>query len=203
MKDDLRRSMRAARRALSGDERHRAATSLTRIIATTAWYRDSRTIAAYVTIDGEIDLTPITGLALEAGKRVFLPIVEKDGLLRFAESEPGASMRPNRYGVPEPSRDTTRFIDCRELDLALVPVVAFDAQGQRLGMGAGFYDRTFAFLNAHPRAARPILLGVAFDLQFTAKISPDPWDVRLNGVVTERRLYDPRDANRASSARDD
>ena len=75
------------------------------------------------------------------------------------------------------------------LDLVLVPLVAFDARGVRLGMGGGYYDRSFAYLNFRSRWRRPRLIGVGFDFQRAESISPQPWDVCLDGVITERGFY--------------
>ncbi len=165
------------------------------------WFRDSRTVAAYFAVDGEIDLGPLIDRALGLGKQVCLPVVEQNGTLRFATLTSDVALEPNQYGVPEPPH--RGFVDCRELDLVLAPLVAFDARGHRIGMGAGFYDRTFAFLNARPRAARPILVGAAYELQRAANFDADPWDVPLDGVVTDRSFYDLRDEKHATSSRDE
>ena len=95
-------------------------------------------------------------------------------------------MRRNRWGIFEPDRPG---INGRWLDLALVPCVAFDANGERLGMGAGFYDRHFSFLKHRSAWCRPRLLGLAYEFQRTTGIDVRPWDVPLWGVVTELGVY--------------
>ncbi|CAN5225461.1 hypothetical protein BH24PSE2_BH24PSE2_22430 [soil metagenome] len=135
--------------------------------------------------------------AAELDKQVYLPIVRPNGGLLFARWARGMQLHPNRFGIPEPPLANARCIDPRSLDLVLTPLVAFDAQGRRIGMGAGFYDRTFSFLNTQPRAARPMLVGTAYDMQRVEHIDADPWDVTLDAVATEERVYDLR--NRPAS----
>ena len=86
------------------------------------------------------------------------------------------------------------------LDLALVPCVAFDGSGQRLGLGAGFYDRHFGYLNWRVSWRRPRLLGLAFECQRVAHLAPQPWDVALWGVVTESGVYGRAAPHAAASA---
>jgi len=78
------------------------------------------------------------------------------------------------------------------LDIALVPLVAFDDYGRRLGMGGGYYDRTFAYLRHREHWRRPKLIGVAFEFQRVAELPAQPWDVPLDGIITEKGLLLPR-----------
>jgi len=105
--------------------------------------------------------------------------------MRFRRWRPGATMVPNRYGIPEPREG--RECDVRRLELVLTPLVAFDGNGTRLGMGAGFYDRTFEFLRADPDAG-PWLVGVAYAMQQVDSLPAETWDVPVGGVITERGL---------------
>ncbi len=81
------------------------------------------------------------------------------------------------------------------MDLVLIPLVGFDADGNRLGMGAGFYDRTFAFLQQNKRPTKPYLLGIAYEIQKIDQIIAETWDVRLDGIVTEKNFYEIKMAN--------
>jgi 5-formyltetrahydrofolate cyclo-ligase len=191
-KEKLRRSMRAARRALSDAERRRAARELCRHLTSSPWYRDSRTLAAYLAADGEIDLQPLIDAARGHGKRVCLPVIAAGPALRFAVFEHGTPLHPNRHGIAEPRGAGVELVAPRELDLVLAPLVAFDPRGHRIGMGAGFYDRTFAFLNERPKPERPLLIGAAYELQRAPAIEPEPWDVPLSGIATEQGIYDPQ-----------
>jgi 5-formyltetrahydrofolate cyclo-ligase len=106
--------------------------------------------------------------------------------MRFAELDLGARLGTNFFGILEP--DPSRLIDPRQLDLVLTPLVAFDDDGVRIGVGRGYYDRCFRFLRARRTWRRPKLLGVAYELQHLAVIPPEPWDVPLWGAVTEARV---------------
>ena len=105
----------------------------------------------------------------------------------FAALPAGCEAPGNRFGIGEPRG--TRHVHGARLDLALVPCVGFDDAGRRLGLGAGYYDRHFAYLNWPITWRRPRLLGLAFECQRVARLAPQPWDVALWGVVTESRVY--------------
>jgi 5-formyltetrahydrofolate cyclo-ligase len=106
--------------------------------------------------------------------------------MTFAELAPGALLAANFFGILEPK--VGRKIEARRLDLVLTPLVAFDDRGVRLGVGRGYYDRAFKFLRHRSRWRRPKLLGVAYELQRVAPLTPSSWDVPLWGVVTEARV---------------
>jgi len=95
----------------------------------------------------------------------------------------------NRYGIPEPDVSPHRALAADELAGAIVPLVGFDAHGHRLGMGGGWYDRTFA--GRQRSTAGAVLLGAAFDLQRVDGIEPEAWDVPLDAVFTELATYSP------------
>ena len=128
--------------------------------------------------------------ALRQGKRCYLPVMRRDGpdSLLFVRFRLHDRLRRGRFGVLQPVAHLYRRLSPRALDLVLVPLVAFDAQGNRMGMGKGFYDRTFAFKRGR-EARRPWLLGVAHECQKVEALLPAPWDVRLQGVATPEGLY--------------
>ena len=112
-----------------------------------------------------------------------------DRQLRFAPWQAGDPVEPNRHGIPEPAR-IERPLAPFQLDLVLVPLLAFDRRGQRLGYGGGWYDRSFAFLAEQQRPTEPLLVGVAYDFQEQDAIAPEAWDVALDFVATDRELID-------------
>jgi 5-formyltetrahydrofolate cyclo-ligase len=173
---ELRRHMRARRRALDVVSQRRAAHRLVRRMVLQSWYKRSRTLALYIAADGEIDP------AWADGKRVFLPQLRVGNRLVFREYRRGARLRRNRFGIPEPLQGRT--IVPSELDVVLLPLVAFDRRGNRLGMGGGFYDRTFARLRRRSIGA-PGLIGLAHGFQQVAELADQPWDVPLRGVLTD------------------
>lgn len=156
-------------------------------------FQSARHIAAYLPNDAELDPTDIMLKAWEMGKTVYLPVLSRHhhNHLHFLPYAPGDELLPNRFGIPEPVSRGRRMVRLQRLDLVLTPLVGFDAQGNRLGMGGGFYDRSFAFLRRRQYWRKPRLLGMAFDRQEVAPpsgLTRQPWDVPLDGVVTESGL---------------
>ena len=98
-------------------------------------------------------------------------------------------LAPNRYGIPEPRVSARELMKAEDLDLVLLPLVAFDKRGNRLGRGVGFYDKTLAFLHRRRHLRKPHLLGLAHDFQRLSAVPTDDWDVPLDGVVTDRAVY--------------
>lgn len=180
----LRRQLRALRRQLSPQQQQQASRRLCRRLACTPEFRRSRHIAFYQAFDGEIDLLPLLRLALGSGKACYLPRLSRrhPRLLEFCRVRRCQPLRRNRFGIGEPGqRQASRKLE--GLDLVLMPLVGFDHQGGRLGMGGGFYDYSFA------RSRHPFLLGVAHQCQQVASTCPQPWDLRLQAVATDRNLF--------------
>ncbi|MDN5870512.1 MAG: 5-formyltetrahydrofolate cyclo-ligase [Nitrococcus sp.] len=190
-KAEIRRRMRRQRRQLGLRERTQAARRLAALLRRNRLYRHSRHIAGYWAVDGEMDLGAFLQYAHQDGRAIYLPALSRGSSrnLRFHRYHPAARLRANRFGIPEPVARPSDQIACRSLDLVLLPLVAFDRQGHRLGMGGGFYDRAFATLRQWSgRWRHPQLLGVAFSFQRVAELPAEPWDVPLAGVATERGL---------------
>jgi 5-formyltetrahydrofolate cyclo-ligase len=182
--------MRAARRAVPADERAAAAAAVAARLARLGLPMPGSRLGAYLPMDGELDPGPALQLARNRGCKLFVPVITRFSRrrMRFAELEGSTRMQPNRWGIPEPA---SPGMHGRWLDVALVPCVAFDRHGERLGMGAGFYDRHFAFLGNRSTWQRPRLLGLAYDFQCVSSIDARAWDIPLWGVVTERAVYGP------------
>lgn len=104
----------------------------------------------------------------------------------FVRVWPGSRLVYNRWGIPEPRPTLNHSISPRRLDLVLMPLVGFDEAGHRIGMGKGFYDRTFAFRRS--KGHRPALVGLGHECQQVAEgITPSGWDVALDALATPRR----------------
>jgi 5-formyltetrahydrofolate cyclo-ligase len=190
-KTQLRRELRRRRAALPSETARRAAAQLVVRLAATRWFRTARHIACYLANDGEIDTTAIIERILSAGKRCYLPVLARrdHDRLWFAPYEDGAPLRANRYGILEPVVPARRLVRAQALDLVLLPCVAFDPAGRRLGMGGGFYDRSLAFLGLRRHWRHPQAIGLAYEFQRLENLPADPWDVPLDGIVTEERVY--------------
>jgi 5-formyltetrahydrofolate cyclo-ligase len=143
----------------------------------------ARHVALFLAFDGEPSLAPFIDAARRSRKRLYVPVL-RGMTMTFAELEPSAALAPNFFGIMEPKLG--RKLDARKLDLVLTPLVAFDENGVRIGVGRGYYDRCFRFLRNRSHWRRPKLLGVAYELQRVAPLTPNAWDVPLWGVVTER-----------------
>lgn len=184
-KQTLRRDLQAARRRLAAPERARLDLLICGHLLRVLEQCGGGTVAAYHACGGEPDLAPAL-LALDrAGYRVHLPVL-LDQALQFRRWTPSALLTPNRYGIPEPVGGLAGAVE--ELDWVLLPLVAFSPAGARLGMGGGYYDRTFAFCLQSPIGSRPSLIGVAYGLQQVDSLPVDPWDVPLDGVVTDQGM---------------
>lgn len=185
-KRQLRRELRALRRSLTPRQQRRASSGLIRRITLLPQYKMTRHIALYWANDGEIDVTPLMVRLLKDKKRVYLPVLHPlEPRLRFRRWSPGEPMRPNRFGIPEPVRGPVLAPWC--LDWVLLPLVGFDEAGGRLGMGGGFYDRTFSHETRWPR--RPARIGVAHECQKVVRVPLEPWDIPLAAVATDQRMY--------------
>ncbi|TVZ37518.1 5-formyltetrahydrofolate cyclo-ligase [Alteromonadaceae bacterium 2753L.S.0a.02] len=178
----LRAEIRKARRALSPQQQKSAAIQLGKIVCAKALYHRAQHIALYIANDGEISPHEILSHARRHGKHCYLPALAGK-TLHFREYPPGGTLTENRFGIPEPI-ERYATVEPEQLDLVLLPLVAFDAQGNRLGMGGGFYDRTFSFKLQQP-STKPTLIGLAHALQQQSELSRDNWDIPLNAIATE------------------
>ncbi len=190
----LRRSLRQKRRNLSKAQQTQAAQQLCRLIGQQAWFMNASRLAVYMASDGEVDPLPLAVLAHKMGKEVYLPVLHplNNKHLIFIRFTPTTPLVKNRFGILEPKLKgygLTRHNSCRVemLDLLLMPLVGFDLQGGRLGMGGGFYDRTLAQKPASFK--RPKLIGLAHELQKVESIPLESWDVTLTGIVTPLQVY--------------
>ena len=180
----LRREMRRRRRALGASDRREAARALANRLAGDRWFINSRTIAVYLPNDGEISLLPLVARAWSMGKRTYLPKLFGPRLW-FLPFHPQTVFAGNRFSIPEPVAPARRRIRPMSLDLALFPLVAFDRTGSRLGMGGGYYDRTFEAVRRRTVRQGPKLVGVAYELQKVDALPAADWDVPLDAIATE------------------
>lgn len=192
-RNEIRKTIRRQRRAMSSGQRHAAAQQLAR--RAKAWRRflTSQRIAFYLPNDGEMDLRPLMDLAQRMGKECYLPVISSTphNRLWFAPYREGQPLKANIFGIPEPAAGKFEGLSARCMDLLLMPLVAFDPSGNRLGMGGGFYDRTLAFLGHRNSWQRPYLAGVAYEIQRVEALPVQEWDIPLQAVITDEALYLP------------
>jgi len=194
-RQQLRKTLRQQRQSLSIDAQTVAADLLSQRLETLKFIQQSNNIAMYLASDGEISLAPAIELAWQLGKNVYLPVVsEEQGQMNFVPYDRATILHLNRYGIAEPSMDelSTTLLDASELDLVLMPLVGFDRHGARLGMGGGYYDRAFAFMqgpSTELTASKfkiPKLIGVAHSIQEVDTLDTASWDIPLDGIITDQ-----------------
>ena len=143
-------------------------------------YQSSEVVGSYFGVRGEID--PSSLLSFSEPRHAF-PVIQSDGKLSFMI--PDGPLRDGPHGIPEPVLGLK--VEPSDLDMVLVPLVAADLSGNRIGHGAGFYDKTFSF---HRSEGSPCLVGLAHEFQIVPSLNPEPWDVPLDLIVTEKTIYE-------------
>lgn len=183
---EIRATIRESRQAVPPPYARQAAAKFVELLVELDWYKNANRIAAYLPFNGEADPLPLMDRALIDGKQIFVPvIVSKAEPLRFDAWTRETKVTENKFHIREPNASEASITPA-ELDLVITPLVAFDQQRNRLGVGGGYYDRTFAFLNDVATADRqPLMVGLGYELQRIKKIDSQSHDVKLDAVVTE------------------
>ena len=185
--NELRQVNRRRRENLLAPQLETAAAALAQNILPLDCYQRAKRVAVYFAVNGEIGLDPIIDHALANGKQVYLPNLDQKSL-RFSPYFHEQKMRINRFRLPEPDVGDDEMLQPAELDLVLAPLVVFDSECNRIGMGGGYYDRSFA-MRKNPNIKTPLLVGVAHELQKVDRIVAEDWDVRLDMVITDQAFY--------------
>ncbi len=182
-KTALRNELRARRRQLSESDRLSLDASINQFLAKYIAEHRPATIAAFWPFDGEPNLLPTLAATDQHGTQIALPVIKQSPSgpsLVFAQWTSATVMEKNHYGIPEPCGSPEILLF--NIDLLLLPLVGWDESGNRLGMGAGFYDRALTPLN---QCEVPVRTGVAYQLQRVPKIPDEPWDIRLHMLLSE------------------
>ena len=183
----LRQQLRQRRRDLPAAVRLAAAEHLADGLLALPFAPTQGHVAGYWAMDGEIALHRWQ-MQLPAGLTYCLPVLHEK-TLRFAPWRPGQALTTNRFGIPEPDLALDDTLAPEQMALVVAPLVGFDAQGRRLGMGGGWYDRSFAF--RHQRPAPPWLVGVGFSVQQVDDLPVQPWDVAVDAICTDATTLVP------------
>jgi 5-formyltetrahydrofolate cyclo-ligase len=179
----LRDRGKKARNNISEHTHAEFSSSICRKFLNSALFFRSNSIACYLSTESEVDTNMIIERAWHAEKRVFVPVIGNRCEMRFMEIKRNTRLERNKFGIWEPDSDNE--IPPKQLDVVITPLVAFDENMNRIGMGGGYFDRCFSFLQHQRQWLRPKLAGLAFECQKVEKISPNPWDIRLYHVFTE------------------
>lgn len=188
-RSELRQQMRVRRQQLSPQGQNKMAEKIVDQVCNSPIFYQSTHISAYIAHAGEIDPAPILRLAWQLKKICYLPVMQTQKQLCFVKYESEDELIPNSYKILEPIIHPDKIIQPALLDLVLVPLVAFDRKGNRLGMGSGYFDVTFSFLKTAKRPTKPYLLGLAYEWQQCETISPEEWDIKLDAVATENTIH--------------
>ena len=190
-RNQLRQLIRQRRQALSPEQQQLAAIELVRQFGSQPQLVKLQHIALYLSNDGELDTAPLIQALWQQGKSLYLPILHphKAGFLVFQQYRPDTPMTSNKFGILEPELDATQLKALPEIEMIGLPLVAFDKNGNRLGMGGGFYDRSLAYLRRRKNWHKPTLLGVAHRCQHVERLALASWDVPLQATVTDAGWY--------------
>ena len=180
-KQEIRRAMVFARNRISDKERQSRSQSIERHLTALDAYQKATIILTYASFRSEADTMGLIRTALEAGKRVAVPVcLPNEVQILPCEIKSPDELTPGHWGIPEPPKHLQRQIRVEEIDLAVIPGLAFDRHFNRLGYGAGYYDR---FLPKMRRDAAKIGIGFAF--QLVDQLPADPFDVPMDGIITD------------------
>jgi len=183
----LRQAMLQRRRALPPETAAAAGAAVARRVLALPQWTDAREVLAYLPVKGELDTRTIAEAVLAQGRRLLLP--------RCRDGAPGqldlgcvgclAEATPGHYGIPEPPAENCLVPEAFVPDLILVPGLAFDRLGRRLGFGGGYYDRLLAL----PMAAHAQVVGLGYDFQLVEHLPAEAWDRPVDTVITEQTTY--------------
>ncbi|OGT60165.1 MAG: 5-formyltetrahydrofolate cyclo-ligase [Gammaproteobacteria bacterium RIFCSPHIGHO2_12_FULL_45_12] len=185
-KQIIRHAFRELRRAIPENERKQATQLAAERLIAHPLFQESGHIACYLAYGSEISTALVIEAIWQQHKKCYLPTVTEAKTLEYVRYARDDRLEENQYGILQPE-DVTHKILPRALELVILPLVAFDETGTRLGAGGGYYDRTFAYFHASPDR-RPTMIGFAYASQQATSLPTDPWDVMMDQVVTEREV---------------
>jgi len=188
---ELRKQIRAKRNALSHRQQQAHSLVVARHFMRSGLFLRSDRIALYLAIDGELDLSHLERKLRHHGKETYLPSLRKHPRhsLRFIRFKSGDHLISNRFGIKEPETGQQNTTPPWRLDLILMPLVAFDRSGNRIGMGGGFYDRTLKYLSYRRVWRQPLLVGIGHECQRVSAVKTKSWDIPLDCAITEAGIY--------------
>ncbi len=189
--DKLRKQLKNQRNKLSQDQRKKLSLSIAKHIAQSEVFKQSKKVAIYLPVNGEADPTSLVSLHAQSEQKFYLPVLSPSGNkhLLFVEWNKSTIFKDNIYGIPEPIiTPSTVQLEATKLDLVIMPLLGFDKHGNRLGMGGGYYDRTFSFKLKCKASKKPYLISFAYAFQECKTLYTQPWDVPVNAYATENAL---------------
>lgn len=185
LKQRIRSKIGAQRRQLSAATVHQASMDAFGLVCTLTPFIHCHRVAFYLAHQGELDPAAMMQYCLSRQKHCYLPVLSKPSqpALKFVRMHQYSQLMKNRFGILEPAPPYTHC-PLESIDIVFVPLVAFDLQGNRLGMGKGYYDRSLARLSK-----KPTLWGLAYEFQKFKRLPTHCNDIPLDGVITEKNCY--------------
>ena len=180
-KKALRASIKQKRRALSIEYRQQASRKMQAELTRLPCYQAAEYIMLYMAMQDEVQLDELIAMVLKDGKKAVIPLATGAGLMEAVELSDMADLVPDKYGIKTVSEEKRRLIAPDKIDLIIVPGVAFDKAGHRLGMGGGFYDRFML------RASRAVRAALAYDCQLLAAVPAEVHDLTVDYIITEKQ----------------
>ena len=183
MKKEIRKKVLAARDKLLPEQRTAKSREIEERLFSLPEFKSARTVLFFASFRSEVDTGSMIRRALVFGKRVVLPKVHGEELALFEIADFDNDVSPGAWGIPEPHESKPVMLD--ELDLIIVPGAAYDERGNRLGYGAGFYDKLLP-------AFTKMTVALAFEVQIVPHVPADLHDIPIKKIVTERRVIEAR-----------
>jgi 5-formyltetrahydrofolate cyclo-ligase len=175
-----RKNLNQQRTSLTSDQVKQMSQLVCDKILSSDTFNNSDCIALYSALYNEVNLSTL----LQTNKQLYLPVVQADNAMTFQHYDKDTAMLKNKYGILEPQNDL--IVAASEIDLCLMPLVGFNRNGDRLGMGGGYYDRYFELNQKQKKPT--ILAGIAYDFQEDDTIQNQQWDIPLDIIFTNKEV---------------
>jgi 5-formyltetrahydrofolate cyclo-ligase len=187
----LRQRMKKQRKQLSVLQQQHLSEKMVMLLSSSPFYREARNIALYLPINGEADPCQLFHQNSDIDKKFYLPVLSSctEQPLDFIQWHSETQFKTNRYGISEPTYQAEESILATQLDLVIMPLLAFDPKGNRLGMGGGYYDRSFSFKRQAQYRYSPLLVAYAYGFQMQTQLATQAWDIPVDAYVTENQFH--------------
>ncbi len=194
-KNDIRQKIRKIRQQIQGTEAQQASENIAKNLASQISYTNANKIASFISFDGETNTQPLNQMLLKEKSLYYLPKIKptKPNRLWFMPYKGQETLKNNCFGIPEVDLGVGECAPLSSLGIILIPLVAFDNNGNRVGMGKGYYDASLSYLVNDEEGEffkRPLFVGIAYEQQKVDEIPTTPYDVKLDMVLTQTRSYE-------------
>lgn len=191
MKKRLREILLKKREGIDAEQRKIKEKAIKKRLFASEYFKNAITILFYASFRSEVGTIECIQHALKSGKKVVLPVVDtKHKRLKLFEINDISELKSGYMGIPEPAPARARSVKPDEIDLEIIPGIGFDSGGNRLGYGAGYYDKLLSYKSKRPSKTRGDVtsIALAFEEQIVEKIPSEPHDIRVDMIITDKRL---------------